>query len=82
MRDYHNWDINFDEAWDLAIHVNNEVEIYAWNRPWQISEMVDLILENPNFILYDRNLMDVYLEKWEDLFITMNEKVDPSPSGI
>lgn len=82
MQNYHNGDVDFEEAWDLAIQVNNEVDIYAWNMPGQISEMVDIILENPNFILYDRNSADVYLEKAEASFIAMNERVDPTPSGI
>lgn len=82
MNNYHNWDITLEEAYELALFVNESISANVFLKIWEYSEIVDFILKSPNYEVYNRNALEVYLEKQEERFIADNERVVPSPSGI
>lgn len=79
---YHNWEVDYNDALGLALYVNNEISNFPNLWKWDYTEAVDKILGNPNYIDYDRNIMEVYLEKKEAWFISDNERIEPSWSWI
>lgn len=79
---YHNWEIDYNEAWDLAIYVNKELSRFPNLWKWDYTEAVNKILDNPDYTDYNRNIMEVYLEKKEVWFILDNERIEPSGSWI
>lgn len=82
MKNYHNWDIILDEAISLAITINKCVSENPFIKPLQFTEMVNQILETPEYEIYNRNALEVYLEKSETRFTFDNERVEPSASWI
>nr|MDD3720413.1 hypothetical protein [Candidatus Gracilibacteria bacterium] len=79
---YHNGEVDYNDALGLALYVNNEISNFPNLGKGDYTEAVDKILGNPNYIDYDRNIMEVYLEKKEAGFISDNERIEPSGSGI
>lgn len=82
MNNYHNWDVTLKEAYELALFVNESISANVFLGIWEYSEIVDFILKTPNYEVYDRNALEVYLEQHEARFIMDNERIEPSPSGI
>lgn len=73
--------MTLEEAWDLALYVNNKI-LPKKLKLGEFSIVVDEILSNPYYEIYDRNELEVAMEKLEPGFIADNERIDPSPSGI
>ncbi len=44
--------------------------------------MTELILSEPEYVLYNRDNAEFYLERNRESFIARNEKIEPSGSGI
>lgn len=82
MNNYHNKEVLLYEAWDLAIMVNNWISQNPFLKVWEFSQMAQLIISAPEYVLYNRNALEVYLEKQEERFVADNERVEPSGSGI
>lgn len=81
MNNYHNLDVTLEESWDLAIYVKNKI----WPKKLKLGEItkvVDEILSNSYYVIYNRNALEVALEKWEIAFMARNERIEPSGSGI
>lgn len=82
MENYHNQYVNKDEAKELADFVNSELSKNPFILPWNFSDVADEILSNPDYVDYDRDLIEEIIESMRPWFIARNERIDPSESGI